>query len=112
MKHRNEKIRKPEDSKPKRKKVKLDVNESTDENSVLVDDDDGDDDDDEEEDDEDGYEDEEVDSENNHTGRLSKTIDKSSQLNSAIVFTILRQADLKRKCLDHIIQVLNQTLNF
>ena len=67
MKHRNEKIRKPEDSKPKRKRVKLDVNESIDENTVLVDDDD-----DEEEDDEDGYEDEEVESENNHTSRLSK----------------------------------------
>ena len=32
---RNEKIRKPEDSKPKRKRVKLDVNESIDENTVL-----------------------------------------------------------------------------
>jgi len=39
-------------------------------------------------------------------------IDASNcQLNSALVITILRQVDLKRKCLDHIIQVLNQTLN-
>ena len=43
---------------------------------------------------------------------LAKKKEKSAQLNSAIVLTILRQADLKRKCLDHIIKVLNQTLNY
>ena len=105
LKHRNEKIRKPEDAKPKRKKVKLDINEATDETPVLVDDDD--DDEDEEDDDE-----EEDDSEENNEGRLSKTTGKSAQLNSALVITILKQVDLKRKCLDHIIQVLNQTLNY
>ncbi len=55
LKHRNEKIRKPEDAKPKRKKVKLDINEATDETPVLVDDDD--DDEDEEGDDTDDSED-------------------------------------------------------
>lgn len=37
---------------------------------------------------------------------------KPVQLNSALILTILRQVDLKRKCLDHIVQVLNQTLSY
>ena len=98
-KHRTEKARKNEDTKPKRKKVKLDINQMTDDSTHATDDI--------------GKEnDHDHDPDENSQEQASGRVNKTAHLNSALIITILRQVDLKRKCLDHIIQVLNQTLNY